>query len=213
MTMTSKQMGLERKNNTIVYDNTRLLWLCEHYHLLVFLSHSSLFMLFFLALSFGLSYMNRLNVVYPTANNQAWTACRPLIYTKYPTTYYIYHHQYQVRVFSIVLVPGKFGNSVTTDEHIIRSMIVLDVEYWQVGQGFKFIRSGSSPHTTQNQQHIFKRKYKSVLTSTTLEMTRLYAHRDLVLKIFRQNVSVPNFLLSIVLLITLPVMIINFFSR
>ena len=35
--------------------------------------------------------------------------------------YYIYttyHHQYQVRVFSIVLVPGKFGNSITTDEHI-----------------------------------------------------------------------------------------------
>ena len=41
-------------------------------------------------------------------------------------------------------------------------------------------------------------------------MIRPYAHRDLVLKLFCQIVSVHNFLLSIVLLVTLPAATINF---
>ena len=50
-------------------------------------------------------------------------------------------------------------------------------------------------------------------TSTTSEMIRPYVHRDLVLKIFLQNVSVHNFILSMVLLVTLSAATINFFSR
>ena len=44
------------------------------------------------------------------------------------------------------------------------------------------------------------------ITSTTSGITRPYAHWDLVPKIFCQIVSVHNFLLSMVLLVTLPAM-------
>ena len=50
-------------------------------------------------------------------------------------------------------------------------------------------------------------------TSTTLKMTRPYAHRDLVLKIFCQIVSVHNFLLSMLHPVTLPATTVSFFSR